>query len=129
MKDIQNAIPVDPLVARVPFFYGWIMIPIAMIVQIASSPGQTYGISVFNPYLREAMSLSQSELSGAYMLGTLLASLPMTYVGHIMDRYGLRRTLTVVVILFGLACGTMMQVKGLATLFLAFLYLPATVGK
>lgn len=113
----------DALVARIPFFYGWIMVPIAMVVQIATSPGQTYGISLFNPYLREALSLSQSELSGAYMLGTLLASLPMTYVGHLMDRYGPRRTLTAVVILFGLACGGMMRVNGLVTLFVVFLFL------
>jgi len=121
MNDTQY--PGDALVARIPFFYGWIMVPIAMVVQIATSPGQTYGISLFNPYLREALSLSQSELSGAYMLGTLLASLPMTYVGHLMDRYGPRRTLTAVTVLFGLACGGMMRVNGLVTLFVVFLFL------
>ena len=53
------------------------MLPIIMIVQIATSPGQTFGISVFNPYLVESLILTQSELSGAYMMGTLLASLPV----------------------------------------------------
>ena len=110
-------------VQRIPFFYGWIMVPVAMAVQIATSPGQTYGISVFNPYLRDTLSLSQSQLSGAYMLGTLLASLPMTYVGHLMDRYGPRRILAAVVVVFGLTCLGMSRVNSLTALFVAFLFL------
>ncbi|MFC1526505.1 MFS transporter, partial [Candidatus Latescibacterota bacterium] len=53
----------------------------------------------------------------------LLASLPMVYVGALMDRFGPRRILTVVVLLFGLACAAMSQASGLVTVFLAFLFL------
>ena len=113
----------DGLVARIPFFYGWLMLPIVMVTMVATSPGQTFGVSVFNPYIRQALGLSHSEISGAYMLGTFLASLPMIYVGALMDRYGLRRTLTGVVILFGVACVGMSQVSGLVTVFFAFLFL------
>lgn len=111
------------LASRLPFFYGWLIVPVAMVVHICTSPGQTYGISVFIPHLREALGLSQSGLSGAYMLGTLLASLPMTYVGHLMDRYGPRRALMGVVVLFGLTCLGMTQVRGLLSLFAAFFFL------
>jgi len=62
---------VDPLVARVPFFYGWVMVPAAMLAKIATTPGRTYGVSVFNPELRESLGLSLSRLIGAYMLGTV----------------------------------------------------------
>ena len=113
----------DSLACRIPFFYGWVMLPIIMIVQIATSPGQTFGISVFNPYLVESLILTQSELSGAYMMGTLLASLPMVLVGAAMDRYGPRRALFVVVLLFGGACYVMSNVTGLFSLFFAFLFL------
>ena len=74
--------------SRLPFFYGWLMVPAVMLISICTSPGQTYGVAVFNPYLREALGLSNSELSGAYMAGTVLASLPLTYIGALMDRYG-----------------------------------------
>ena len=37
----------DAVVSRVPFFYGWVMLPVAMLIQIATSPGQTFGISGF----------------------------------------------------------------------------------
>lgn len=113
----------DAVVSRVPFFYGWVMLPVAMLIQIATSPGQTFGVSVFNPFLRESLSLSQSAFSGAYTLGTFLASFPQTYVGALMDRFGLRRTLFVVVSIFGLACFGMSQVTGVVTLFVAFLFL------
>jgi MFS family permease len=113
----------DPIVSRVPFFYGWIMLPIAMIIQVATSPGQTHGVSVFNPSFRESLSLSHSELTGAYMAGTLLASLPMVYIGSLMDRYGPRRTLAWVTVLFSIACAGVSRVTGFATLFLAFLFL------
>ncbi len=113
----------DPIVSRVPFFYGWLMLPVVMVVQIATSPGQTYGISVFNPFIRESLGLTHSALSGAYMMGTLLASLPMTYIGSLMDRYGPRLTLAVTICLFGLACVGMSRVSGAFSLFVVFLFL------
>lgn len=119
----EAAPPRDRLAARIPFFYGWVMVPVAMMVQVCTSPGQTFGVSAFNPHLREALSLSHSSLSGAYMLGTLLASLPMTFMGHLMDRYGPRRTLTGLVLVFGLACLGMSRVQGLISVFFAFLFL------
>jgi MFS family permease len=113
----------DWVVSRVPFFYGWLMLPVVMITMVAASPGQTFGVSVFNPYIRQALSLSHTEISSAYMLGTFLASLPMIYVGALMDRYGLRRTLTGVVILFGCACLGISQASGLTSIFFSFLFL------
>ena len=113
----------DPIVKRFPFFYGWVMLPLAMVAQMATSPGQTYAISVFNSYFRESLSLSHSQLTGAYMLGTFLACLPMPFVGAMMDRYGIRRSMTMVVILLGCACLLASQAVGMVTLFVAFLFL------
>ena len=119
----EGALPRDWVVSRVPFFYGWVMLPIVLMIQVASAPGQTFGVSVFNPYIRRALNLSHSEISGAYMLGTFLASLPMIYVGALMDRHGPRRILVGVVLLFGLACVGLSQATGLVTVFLSFLML------
>jgi MFS family permease len=113
----------EGIASRVPFFYGWVMLPVALAIQVSSSPGQTFGVSIFNPYIRQELGLSHSEISGAYMLGTLLASLPMVYVGSLMDRYGPRRILAGVVTLFGLTCMGFSQASGLVTVFLSFLFL------
>jgi len=99
------------------------MLPVALAIQIASSPGQTFGVSIFNPYIRAELGLSHSEISGAYMLGTLLASLPMVYVGSLMDRHGPRRVLIGVVTLFSITCVGVSQVDGLITVFISFLFL------
>ena len=115
--------PSQRLAKRLPFYYGWIMLPIAMLAAIATSPGQTYGVSIFNASFREALGLSHSQLTAAYMFGTLLAALPQPYIGSLMDRFGIRRVMFVVVILFGLACVFMAQVSNLMMLFVAFFFL------
>ncbi len=111
--------------ARSPkrFFYGWIMLPVAALGFFVTSPAQTYGVSLFNDSLRGALDLTHSRLSGAYMFGTLLGAIPMGYVGALMDRHGLRRTMSVIVLLLGLTCIFMSQVGGLFTLFLGFFML------
>lgn len=80
------------------------MLPIAMTGLIATAPGQTFGISVFTEEIRSSLGLSHSRLAAAYMLGSLLAALPITYVGLLMDRFGLRATLAGATLLFGGAC-------------------------
>ncbi len=116
---ISNS-PSRRLADRLPFYYGWVMLPIAMLAAIATSPGQTFGISIFNPSFRLSLGLSHSQLTGAYMFGTLLAALPQPYIGGLMDRYGIRRVMFIIVILLGLACIFMSQVNNLLMLFLAF---------
>jgi MFS family permease len=113
----------DRLAQRLPFFYGWVMVPISMITLVATAPGQTYGVSVFNPSFREALDISLSQLTGAYMLGTFLASLPQPWIGRLMDRLGIRRLMTIIVFLFGLACFFTANVRNLVMLFLAFFFL------
>lgn len=99
------------------------MVPIAMLAMIVTSPGQTFGVAVFNPYWRSSLGLSHSQLTGAYMAGTLAAALPQPAIGGLMDRFGMRRVMAVVVILLGLACLLMSQVQGLLMLFFAFFLL------
>ena len=122
----QSTIPLAhpaPRTHSLPFFYGWLMVPLAAILAIATGPGQTFGISVFNTHLREALNLSHTQLTGAYMLGTVLACLPLTYFGFLMDRFGLRKSLVAAMVCFGCACVIMSTVSSWFTLLLAFLLL------
>ena len=105
------------------FFRGWVMLGVCTLILMATSPGQTFGVSVFNDAFRDSLGLSHSQLTGAYMLGTLLAALPLTYVGSLMDRFGPRRVLSIVIILFGGACFLTANAGGLFTIFLGFLTL------
>ena len=99
------------------------MLPVAMLGIIATSPGQTFGVAVFNESLRESLELSHSSLALAYMLGTLLAAIPIIYIGSLMDRFGLRASITGAVILFGCACLVMSRVDSFGMLLFAFFLL------
>lgn len=101
-------------------YYGWIMLPLSMAALIASSPGQTFGVSIFNESLRLSLRLTHGQLASAYMLGTLLGALPIAYIGYLMDRYGLRRTMLLVVTLFSAACLATSQAQGWLTLAASF---------
>ena len=63
--------PRDRVVAWTPVYYGWVMLPIAMIAQVATSPGQSFAIAVFNQSFTETFRLSEKQLTGAFGLGTL----------------------------------------------------------
>ncbi|MEN8172436.1 MAG: MFS transporter, partial [Chloroflexota bacterium] len=111
------------LARRTNFFYGWIILPISILAAFFTSPGQTFMVSVFNPSLRESLDLSLTQLTGAYMFGTILASLPQIYIGQWSDRVGIRKTLFVIISLFSLACVFISRVHNLPMLFLAFFFL------
>ena len=111
------------LARRTNFYYGWIILPISTLAAFFTSPGQTFMVSVFNPSLREVLDLSLSQLTGAYMLGTVLASLPQSYIGQWADRVGIRKMLFLIISLVSLACVFISQVNSLLMLFFAFLFL------
>ena len=80
----------DRLAKRLPFFYGYLMLLLALLMQLGTSPGQTYAVSAFTPSLLSDLHLTESRLGLAYMLGTLLAAVPLTLVGPAADRHGLK---------------------------------------
>lgn len=96
------------------------MLGVAMVTAFASSPGQTFGISVYNEPIRTSLGLSHSELALAYMLGTILGAMPLTYVGMFMDRQGLRRTLLVILTVLLTACVTLAMAGNWFALLFAF---------
>ncbi len=95
----------------------------AVIASAVTGVGQTYGVSVFNPSLLDSLGISLTALSGAYMVGTLLASLPQSFIGSLMDRFGIKITMIGVVSLLGGSCIFFAQVNSLVTLLLGFFLL------
>jgi len=88
LKRLKNNFPFSP--AKVPFFYGWVVLVVATIGILVSAPGQTMGVSTFTDYLLENIGISRVDLSTAYMFGTIASSLILTYAGKIYDKYGAR---------------------------------------
>ncbi|MFN4257865.1 MAG: MFS transporter [Gemmataceae bacterium] len=105
------------------FYYGWLMVPVALVGILTTSPGQSFGIAAFNESFRASLRISHSQLTAAYMLGTIFAALPLSFLGIVMDRYGLRKTTTLAVVLLGLACLVAATANGILMLFVAFFLL------
>jgi len=99
------------------------MLPVAILAQAATTPGQTLGVSIFNPSFQSALGISVSQLTGAYMIGTLIAAVPQPYIGALMDRFGIRRVMAIAVLMLGLACIYTATVQSLWMLLIAFLFL------
>ncbi|MBN2457315.1 MAG: MFS transporter [Sedimentisphaerales bacterium] len=90
-KKIQsrwNNVPFSP--AKWPFFYGWVVVFASVIGAFASIPGQTIGVGVFTDFLIESLKLSRTQLSSAYMVGTIASSLLLPLAGSMLDRFGAR---------------------------------------
>jgi len=103
------------------YYYGWFMVPLAMVVMIASAPGQTYGFMSFNSALRESLALSQTKLSAIYLLATLCPAVPLSYLGGLTDRFGLKRSLLAAVAAMAAACVFASTAQNAAMLFVACL--------
>jgi sugar phosphate permease len=73
---------------RLPFFYGWVIWLLSTLGIIFSIPGQTMGMAVFTDPLIEALSLSRTQLSMAYLCGTLGSAFLLTRAGRWYDQLG-----------------------------------------
>lgn len=106
-------------------FYGWLMLPVAMLMMMATSPGQTFGLAFFNSNFRTAFGLSQTKLSVTYLFATVVAALAIPTIGGWIDRFGLKRSVQVAIVGMIAACVFASQVQGVITLFFAFVLLRA----
>jgi len=82
-------------IRRLPFYYGWIILGFSTLGFLVSIPGQTMGMAVFTNYLIDALHLSRTQLSMAYLIGTVGSSLFLTRAGRWYDRLGGRVTVAV----------------------------------
>jgi MFS transporter, OFA family, oxalate/formate antiporter len=89
-------------VKRIPFFYGWVIWFISTLGIIASIPGQTVGMAVFTDHFIEVFGLTRTQLSTAYLFGTLGSSVFLTRAGRFYDNTGARITIVTSSIFLGL---------------------------
>ena len=83
-----NHLPFAP--KKIPFFYGWAILVFSAFGILMSMPGQTTGISAFTEHLIRDLHISRSDLTFAYMIGTIASSLLLVYAGKIYDLIGAR---------------------------------------
>ena len=82
-------------------FYGWRIVIFASIALALTGPGQTYGVSVFVDPMIEDLGISRTQMTTAYLIGTLVGALALPWIGQAIDRFGVRRTMAIIGALFG----------------------------
>ena len=117
--------PYTPLMLRSPStrpraFTGWRILALAVVTGAMTGPGQTIGVSVFIDPIIEHLDLSRSQVSTAYLIGTLIAALGLPLVGQRIDRHGVRTAMTWIGFAFAVALVGMAGVGGFVTLALGF---------
>jgi OFA family oxalate/formate antiporter-like MFS transporter len=78
--------PFDP--KRSPIYYGWVVWLFSTLGFLLSIPGQTMGMAVFTEPFIEVFGLSRTQLSMAYLCGTIGSSLFLTQAGRWYDQFG-----------------------------------------
>ena len=81
-----------------------------------SLPGQTVGMAVFTDQFIEHFGLTRTELSLAYLLGTITSAVFLTRAGRLYDRLGARFMIAGSSVLLGLALAFIASIDLLADL-------------
>ena len=90
---------------------------------MSSGFGQTFFISLFNPELRAAFSLSHGDIGGLYFIGTLFSAITVIWLGKLIDQFNLRLYTAFVTAGLAIACITMAAVNSPLMLIIAFFLL------
>lgn len=101
-------------------FSGWRIVAVAAVALGMTGPGQTAGVSVFVDPMMNALELTRSQVSTAYLIGTLGGALAMPRVGRLIDDRGARVAMAFAGGGFGLVLAAMAGVTGLITLVIGF---------
>jgi MFS transporter, OFA family, oxalate/formate antiporter len=108
------------LAARLPFFYGWIVLACLCCAGFSRQGGATATFSVFVEPLAHEFGWSRTAISGAASLGGLLAALLSPLIGPFVDRRGARAALCLAVLGTGIATLLLSLTQSLAVFYLLF---------
>ena len=108
------------LSARIPFFYGWIVLASLCCAGFARQGPAVATLSIFVEPLTREFGWSRAALSGAVSLGGVLAALSSPLIGPMLDRHGARLALCLAVLLTGIAMMLLSLTQSLLVFYLLF---------
>src|SRR5262245_45925547 len=103
--------------------YGWVMIGIAALAMLATLPCRTMGLGMVTERLLadEAFGIDKVTYGDINLWGTLLGALFCIPCGRLIDRFGLRITLTATVLALAIPVLWMTRLTGREPFFFAIL--------
>ena len=108
------------LAARLPFYYGWIVLAALCCVGFARQGAAVATLSIFVEPLTREFGWSRTALSGAVSLGGVLAALLAPAIGPLLDRRGSRLVLCAAVLVNGIVLILLSFTPSLAVFYVLF---------
>lgn len=96
--------------ARLPFFYGWVIVAAAFVIMAVSVTIRT-AYSLLLPPLVVEFDWDRGLAAGAFSFGFVVTAVASPFVGRFVDRYGPRPVIQagVVLLVVGLACAPLIR--------------------
>lgn len=79
--------PAPSRLARLPFFYGWVLVAIAFVTMAVGVNART-SFSLLFPAILDEFGWDRGVTAGAFSFGFLMSALVTPYAGRLMDRRG-----------------------------------------
>lgn len=108
------------LAARLPFFYGWIVLGVICCVSFARQGPAVATLSIFVDPMTSELGWSRTSISAAVSIGGLLAAIVSPGLGPLVDRHGARSLLAWAVALTGICCIALAGIETLVAFYLLF---------
>jgi len=108
------------LIARLPFFYGWVILGCVCCASMARQGGAVATLSVFISPMTAEFGWSRTAISGAVSLGGVLAALISPWLGPFLDRGGARLVLCMAILATGLSTMALSLTGSLSVFYLLF---------
>jgi MFS family permease len=104
-------------------WYGWVIVAVAALAMVATLPGRTHGLGMVTERLLadESFKMDRVTYSDINLWATLLGATFCLPCGYLIDRFGLRITLTLTVAALAGAVLWMTYLSGRWPLFVAIL--------
>jgi len=84
-----------------------------------SSFGQSFFLGLFNPSIRDALSISHGQFGSIYASATLLSSFILVWIGKKIDDFNILKFASYVIALLAISCFLFSKISSVAFLFLS----------
>lgn len=108
------------LIARLPFYYGWVILGCVCCAGVARQGGAVATLSVFVAPMTREFGWSRTAISGAVSVGGVLAAVLSPYLGGYLDRAGARLVLCLAILGTAAATALLSLTTALPMFYLLF---------
>ncbi|MGH7595294.1 MAG: MFS transporter [bacterium] len=108
-----------------PFYYGWVNLAVAALAMVGTLPGRTQGLGLITEPLLIDLQIDRILFARINLWATLIGSLFCFGIGRMIDRFGSRVVLTIVVTALA---GVVLLMSGAKTVVMLAMLITLTRG-